>query len=114
MLDLYYKKSQKKESSFLHTYVLNEFSTVDHSCTVQQNILEKTLIEVDRSHFYASFGTFCVQIGQLFESLQDFKLSEKFEIDLVFLQKQRFYRFQTFFKDSLNLQKLTNLNVKGA
>ena len=35
---------------------------------VQQNIFEKTLKEYGSSHLYASFGTFCVQIGQLFES----------------------------------------------
>ena len=33
---------------------------------------------------------------------------------LHFLQKQRFYRFQTFFKDSLCLQRLTNLDAKDA
>ena len=43
---------------------------------VQQNIFEKTLKEIDCSHFYASFGTFCVQIGQPFEAQWDFKLSE--------------------------------------
>ena len=32
---------------------------------VQQNIFEKTLIEVCSPHLYASFRTFCVQIGQL-------------------------------------------------
>ena len=42
----------------------------------------------------------------------DFKLSEEFEIDVIFLRKQRFYRFQTFFKDSLCLQKLTDLDTK--
>jgi len=36
--------------------------------TVQQNIFEKTLKEVDTSHLYASCGTFCAQIGQLFEA----------------------------------------------
>ena len=58
--------------------------------------------------------TFCVQIGQLFEAEWDFKLSEEFEIDVIFLWKQPFYRFQAFFKDSLCLQKLTNLDAKGA
>ena len=29
---------------------------------------EKTLLEVSSLHRYASFGTFCVQIGQLFEA----------------------------------------------
>ena len=32
---------------------------------VQQNIFKKTLIEVGSPHLYASFGTFCPQIGQL-------------------------------------------------
>ena len=31
---------------------------------VQQNIFEKSLIEVCSTHLYASFDTFCVQIGQ--------------------------------------------------
>ena len=54
---------------------------------VQQNIFEKVV----SSHIYASFGRFCVQIGQLLEAQWNFKL---------FLWKQRFYRFQTFFKES--------------
>ena len=84
---------------------------------VHQNIFEKTLIEVGSSRLYASFGSFCVQIGQLFEAHSaqwDFKLSEEFEIDVIFHRKQWFYRFQTFSKDSLWLQKLTNLDAKGA
>ena len=56
---------------------------------VQQNIFEKTVIEVYSSHLYASFGTFYVQIGQLFEAQWDFKLSE--EIEDIFLRKQRIY-----------------------
>ena len=47
----------------------------------QQNIFEKTLIKVGSSHLYASFGTICVEIGKLFESQWDFKLSEDFEKD---------------------------------
>ena len=35
---------------------------------VQQNIFEETLIGVGTLQIYTSFGTFCVQIGQLFES----------------------------------------------
>ena len=34
----------------------------------QQNIFEQTLIEDGSLNLYAFFGTFCVQIGQLFES----------------------------------------------
>ena len=70
----------------------------------QQIIFEITFIEVGSSHLYASFGTFWVQIGQLVEAQWDFKLSEEFEIDVIFLRKQRFYRFHTFFKDSLCLE----------
>ena len=35
---------------------------------VKQNIFEQTLIKDVSLSLYASFGTFCVQIGQLFES----------------------------------------------
>ena len=35
---------------------------------VQQDIFEKTVIEVQSSHLYASFGSFYVQISQLFEA----------------------------------------------
>ena len=62
----------------------------------------------------ASFGTFCVNIGQLFEVRKDFKLLEEFELDVIFLRKQRYYCFQTFFKDSMCLANLTNLDAKGA
>ena len=46
---------------------------------VQQNIFGKTLIEVCSPYLYASYGTFCVQIGQLvaeqwvFEHLEEFR-----------------------------------------
>ena len=81
---------------------------------VKQNIFEKNLIKFGSSNLYNSFGTFCVNIGQLFEAKWDFKLSEEFEIDVIFLRKHPFYRFQTFFKDLLCLQKLTNLDSKCA
>ena len=58
---------QKHESPLLHTYVLTEFLKADRSRT-KKNIFEKTFIEVGSSHLYASFVTFCVQIGQLFEA----------------------------------------------
>ena len=45
-------------------HVLNELLTADR---VKQNIFEKTLIEAYIPSLYASFGTFCVEIGQLFE-----------------------------------------------
>ena len=45
---------------------------------VQQNIFWKTFIKVFSLHHYASFGTFCVQIGQLFAAQWVFKHSEEF------------------------------------
>ena len=63
-LHFIHRKWQKKESSLLHTYVLNEPPTVHE----QQIIFEKTLIEVRTSHLYASFGTFCIKIGQFLEA----------------------------------------------
>ena len=71
---------------------------------VQQNIFGKTLTEVCSLHLYASFGTFCVQIGQFFEAQWYFKLSEEFEINVIFLRKHPFNRFQTYFKDSVFLE----------
>ena len=59
-----YTALEKDESTLLHMYVLYEFLTADRSCTTKS--FEKTLI--GRSHLCASFGTFCVQIGQLFEA----------------------------------------------
>ena len=44
--------------------VLNEYLTADHSYTTKH--LKKILLEVGSSHLYASFGTVCVHIGQLF------------------------------------------------
>ena len=81
---------------------------------VQQNICEKTLIKVGSSNLYAPFGTFCVEIVQLLVTQWVFKFSEEFEIDVIFLQKQRFYHFQTFSKHSLCPPNLTNLDAKGA
>ena len=92
-------------------FVLNGSLTAHSSCTIKDFW---NLTKDSSSHLYASFGTFWVQIGQLFEVQWDFKLWEEFEIDVIFLWKQRFDRFQTFFKDSLWLQKLTNLDAKGA
>ena len=56
---------------------MNEFLTAHRSLT---------LIEACSPHLYPSFGTFCVQIGQLFEAQRVFKISEEFEIDDIFLQ----------------------------
>ena len=50
-----------------YTYVMNEFLTADQACdTVWHKLFGKTLLELLSAHFYASFGTFCVKIGQIF------------------------------------------------
>ena len=67
----------------------------------KQHIFEKNL---NKCVAHASFGTFCVQIGQLFQAQRYLKLSEEFEIDDIFLRKQPFYSFPTFSKDSLCLE----------
>ena len=56
---------KKHESTLLHTYILNKFLTADHA---PQNIFEKNSKKVGSSHIYASFGTFYVQIDQLFKA----------------------------------------------
>ena len=40
---------------------------------VHQNIYDKTLMEAYSPNIYASSGTFCAQIGQLFEAQWVFK-----------------------------------------
>ena len=44
----------------------------------QQNIFEKTLAEVCSSNLYASFGTFCIHIGQLFKYSEEFRNRRNF------------------------------------
>ena len=46
---------------------------------MQQNIFEKTIVEVDSLHIYASFGTFNVQIGQLSEAQCVFEICLKID-----------------------------------
>ena len=71
---------------------------------VQQTIFWKILIEVCSLHLYASFGTFCVQIGQSFVSQWVFKQSEEFRNRRHFPSKTAIVDFQTYFKDSLCLE----------
>ena len=59
----------------IHMYWTNFWQPTVH---VKQTIFEKTLIEVCRTYLYASVGTFCVQIGQLFAAHRVFKQSEEF------------------------------------
>ena len=66
-----YNASQKHESTLLHKYVLNEFLTADRSFITKY--FRKTLIKVGSSHLCASFDTFSVQIGLLFETQRVFE-----------------------------------------
>ena len=105
-----YTASQRHEYTLLvssyYVYLCTE--QIFDSRPVMNNkiFMKKNLKEVDTSHLYASFGTFFFQICYLFQAQWDFKLSEEFEIDVIFLQKLQFYHFQTFFKDSLWTQKV--------
>ena len=57
---------------------------------VKQYTFEKNYTKNSSSHLYASFGTFCVQIGPLFEEQWDFKI---------------FSCFHTFFKDAKGVKR---------
>ena len=88
---------------YLTPYVCTEqILAADCSCTTKYFL--KDSYKICSLNLYASFDTFCFQIGQLFEAQWDFKLSEEFEIDVIFLRKQRFVDVQEFFKGSLWLE----------
>ena len=73
----------------IHMYWANFWRPTIH---IQQNIFEKTLQEVGRSHIYASFGNFCVQIDQLFEAQRVSEKCMKTVIIAVFEGKWRRFR----------------------
>ena len=78
-------------------YVLNKFLTADRSFTTIY--FWKNLIEVGSSYLYASFGTVCVQIGQLFEAKWDFhKLFGGIRNRLHFPSKTAILSFSNFFQ----------------
>ena len=79
-------------------------------------MIEKNLIKVCSQHLYASFGAFCVRIGQLFAAQWVFKISEEFQNRRHFPSKTVNCRFSNI------LQRLAvprmighaNLDAKGA
>ena len=109
---MFYRKSQKKRNL---AYSIRMCWTNFWPPTVheQQNIFENTLIWVGSSHLYASFGTFCIQIGQFLEAQWVFEKCLK-TVKSLFL-KENEVDFETLwkFKSSNNCQ-LTYLNAKGA
>ena len=58
---------------------------------VKQNIFENALIEACSPNIYASFGTFCVEIGQLCETQWVFEVC--FKIDKSLLSKENILDF---------------------
>ena len=79
-----------------------------------QIYFEKTLIKAGSSHLYASFGTFCVQIGQLFEVQWVFEKYMKAVKSLISKENDVDLEFYRKFKVSLRLDWLTNLDSKEA
>ena len=104
LLDIPTESRKKRNLAYsIRMYWTNVWPPTVHE---QQNISGKSLIEVGNTHLYASFGTFCVQIGQLFESQWDFKLR--------FLNQPYFASKTAILPFSNNFQKLTNFDAKGA
>ena len=68
---------------------------------VQQNVFDKTHIEICSPHLYASFGTFCFQIGQLFVAQWVFKHSEEFR------NRRHFPSMMVICRFSYIIQRLT-------
>ena len=79
----------------------------------KQNIFELTLIKDVSLSLYASFGTFCVQIGQLFESQWAFEECLNIDKSLFSQENVADFDFLRIFKNSLRLEWLTDLDAKG-
>ena len=70
---------------------MNEVLTADHSCAIKY--FWKTLVELWSTHLYASFGTFCFIIGQIFVAQWNFKHSEEFRNRIHFPSMTAICRF---------------------
>ena len=78
-----------------------QFRRTREKTFVSNKMFWKNLIEGCSSHLYASFGTFCVQIGQLFVAQWVFKQSEEFRNRRHFPSMRAICRFSNI------LQRLT-------
>ena len=76
---------------------------------VQQNIFVKSLIEVGSPHIYASFGTFCTQIGQIFAAQWVFEHSEELRNRRYFPSMTTICWFLNIFQ-RLNVPRITSNN----
>ena len=100
-----YKANRKLEDSIkinrpiynIRMYWTNFWQPIIHIYS-QQNIFENTLLKIYSPHLYASFDTFCVQIGQSFEAQWVFEVCLK--IGKSPLSNLKFFRI---FKDPLRL-----------
>ena len=70
----------------------------------QQNIFVKILMKIDSSYFYASFGTFCVQIGKLFEAQWVFEKCLNIDKSSFTKESVTDFEIMPMFKDSLRLE----------
>ena len=90
------RKSRKRNL----VYSIHMYWTIFWLPTVQQIFSKNTLKEVRSLHLYASFGNFCVQICQSFQTFRAIRNRSLFSFKNS--QKKRSYRFQTLFKDSVD------------
>ena len=90
-----------------------EFLTANCSCTTKY--FWKTLIEVCNPHFYASFGTFCVQSGQFFEA--ELVFEKCLNIDKIWMEIQTtevylyIHIYITFFRGAPDARVITLSSV---
>ena len=90
--------TQQEQIPLVHTYVLNASLTSHSSCTTKY--FWKKLMKVRSPNLYASFGTFCAQIGQLFEE-QSLKYVWKSTNRCYRREMSSISEFFWMFKDSL-------------
>ena len=88
--------------SLCHLSRLDPFDLDEHLYQSKKLFLKKTPIEVDSSHLYASFGTFCVQIGQFLEALWVFEKYLKTVKSLFLKENDVDFEFFRKVKISLN------------
>ena len=78
---------------YLTPYVCTERIFDSQPFMHKKNILEKNVLEVGSPNIYASFGTFCVKIGQLITAQCAFKHYEEFRNRRHFPSIRAIFRF---------------------
>ena len=94
-------------------YVCNKRNSDSFLFTLDKLFLEFTSRGNHSPVYCASFGTFCVQISQLFEPQWVFKDSREIVFGDIFLRRRRNPDFFGIFKHSLWLEYLSNIDSKG-